>query len=190
MMFSKSKKSFTLVELLIVISIIGIISSIVFVSYSANQKRARDAKRLADMTTIIHALKAYKQENGHYPEESKPAGDGWEYSYIATNDFLAALHQYLPAVPTDPINKVTSTFSLASRAGSYTYAYHYYNQPTELLNYDCQNVGSYAIIAFTSAEVDSNKLTEDATCGLGTAKSYDWGKDFDYSYKLADGNSL
>lgn len=69
----RRKHSFTLVELMVVIAIIGILASIGVATYSRTQARARDAKRKADMVTIQNALEMYASENnGSYPDH--PAG--------------------------------------------------------------------------------------------------------------------
>lgn len=50
--FTKSK-GFTLVELLVVIAVIGILSSIVLVGYNGTRGQARDAKRISDLQNIL-----------------------------------------------------------------------------------------------------------------------------------------
>ncbi len=63
-----TKKAFTLIELLMVISIIGILSSIVLISVSAVRKNARDAVRKSDLSQISKALEVYQiSHNGVYP---------------------------------------------------------------------------------------------------------------------------
>lgn len=65
-----NNKGFTLVELLVVISIIGLLSTLAVVSLSAARNRARDAKRLADMSSIRSALELVASNNslGFYPD--------------------------------------------------------------------------------------------------------------------------
>ncbi len=59
---------FTLVELLIVVSIIAVLSSIGFVTYTEFNKGARDAKRLTDLKFIQSALEQYYGDDFNYPQ--------------------------------------------------------------------------------------------------------------------------
>ena len=63
----RTKKAFTLVELLIVIAIIGILTAILTFSFMEAQKRTRDTKRKSDLKTIQVAFEAYKTQKGKYP---------------------------------------------------------------------------------------------------------------------------
>jgi prepilin-type N-terminal cleavage/methylation domain-containing protein len=51
-----NKRGFTLVELLVVISIIGVLSSTVFASLGSTRTKARDARRMSDIKNIQTAL--------------------------------------------------------------------------------------------------------------------------------------
>ena len=51
----KSKKGFTLFELLISISIVGILTALAVVSYSGSQLRARNQRRVEDLNMIQKA---------------------------------------------------------------------------------------------------------------------------------------
>jgi len=64
------KKGFTLLELLIVISIIGILSSIVVVNFANGSKQARDARRVQEVYQIGHALQMYYSDEGKYPDNT------------------------------------------------------------------------------------------------------------------------
>ena len=69
----KYKKGFTLFELLVSISIIGILVAISSVSFSAAQKKARDARRLEDMSSVSKAAEIYYSlQNYVYPSNTNP----------------------------------------------------------------------------------------------------------------------
>lgn len=59
---------FTLLEMLVVIGIIAVLVSMGFVSYSTAQKKARDAKRKLEISSIKNAMEQYYTLcNGSYP---------------------------------------------------------------------------------------------------------------------------
>lgn len=65
----KKNLGFTLVELLVVISVIGILASIVLVSFTGSQKQARDTQRRSDLKQYQLALEAFANKGGGlYPQ--------------------------------------------------------------------------------------------------------------------------
>jgi len=79
-------KGFTIVELLIVIVVIGILSSISVVSYNGVQANARDTARKSDVTAIAKALQLYGGRYGPMTVGSGCGsggnGNGWfNYEY-------------------------------------------------------------------------------------------------------------
>lgn len=66
-MINKQKKTFTLIEMLIVIVIIGILAAAVIPRLTQMQARARNTARKASMSQIITAIYAYAVNNGMYP---------------------------------------------------------------------------------------------------------------------------
>jgi prepilin-type N-terminal cleavage/methylation domain-containing protein len=87
---SSRRRAFTLIELLIVITIIGILAVALVPRLSGGPGRARDAQRKADLQTISTALEYYMQDNGEYPAD--------EAGCIPT----AAIATYLTTTPVDP----------------------------------------------------------------------------------------
>ena len=62
-----NRKGFTLVELLVVISIIGILSAIAIPKFTDSTKTARGAKIQADLRTMESAFQIYYASAGSYP---------------------------------------------------------------------------------------------------------------------------
>jgi len=63
----KSKSGFTIVELIVTISVIAILASISLVTYSLIQRDARDNTRRGNANTIATALERFYEKNGEYP---------------------------------------------------------------------------------------------------------------------------
>jgi len=89
------KKGFTLVELLVAMTIFAIVSSMALVSFRSSRISSRDAKRKADLEQIRSALEMYRTDNGTYPSglgelsgylevPSDPlSGSGRDYYYLS-----------------------------------------------------------------------------------------------------------
>lgn len=60
-------QGFSLVELIVTMSIIGLIAAAGIVSYTTANRNARDAKRKSDLETVKAALEIYRTEEGCYP---------------------------------------------------------------------------------------------------------------------------
>jgi len=89
------RKGFTLLELLVVITIIGLLSSVGLASYTRAQARARDAKRQSDLSSLRNSLEIYYSENNSYVD----TGGSWQSPETA----LAGLvPDYTKVLPTDP----------------------------------------------------------------------------------------
>ncbi|MFA6391719.1 MAG: prepilin-type N-terminal cleavage/methylation domain-containing protein [Patescibacteria group bacterium] len=103
----KNNKGFTLLELLVVVAIIGLISSIAFVAMQNARAEARDAKRLADVHAIRNALELYYHDNGSYPDPwciglTSVAGCN---SFVEPNSWIPSLiPKYMQTLPNDPLN--------------------------------------------------------------------------------------
>lgn len=63
----KSISGFTIAELMVVIIVIGILTSISVVAYDRIESDARDVRRESTVTAVQDGLERYYQKNGEYP---------------------------------------------------------------------------------------------------------------------------
>ncbi len=92
-------KSFTLIEILVVATIIGLLSVLGIISYSQFTKSARDARRKSDIENIRVALESYKSNTNYYPYQD--SGD--------VPPQILVTQSYLKEIPKDP--KSTQDYS-------------------------------------------------------------------------------
>lgn len=94
----RKNKGFTLVELLITVSIIAILGVILVVNFSTAQKSGRDQRRISDLKAIQSAAEQhYLLNNSRYPTSAGVAWTGPGAQVI------------LDRFPTDPKSGVGST---------------------------------------------------------------------------------
>jgi prepilin-type N-terminal cleavage/methylation domain-containing protein len=104
----KTKKGFTLLEMLVVVGIIAVLVSIGISSYSTAQKKSRDAKRKSDLKAIQNALEQYYSICGYtYPA---PSSGRVPTSITCTNPATTIM----PTVPVDPRTGTRYTMSQTS----------------------------------------------------------------------------
>ncbi|MDO8495260.1 MAG: prepilin-type N-terminal cleavage/methylation domain-containing protein [bacterium] len=96
---------FTLVELLIVIAIIGILSTMIVFSLSRTQLKARDVARAHDLRVLQTALELYRADYDEYPKTFEPTGGLSVYRYCeghATDYIPGLVPKYISRLPGDP----------------------------------------------------------------------------------------
>ncbi|MCX6731184.1 MAG: prepilin-type N-terminal cleavage/methylation domain-containing protein [Candidatus Roizmanbacteria bacterium] len=89
------KKGFTLVEILVVVTIISLLASIAAVSYSRFVKQSRDARRKTDIEQIRASIELYRNFKGTYPAPPMNFGTG------ALQDGTTV---YMSKIPSDPMS--------------------------------------------------------------------------------------
>lgn len=95
----EKKSGFTLVELLVVISIIGVLIGLSLFGLQGARESSRDAKRKADLELLRSGLEIYKSDCNKYPAAltSPLVGDDSTTSCATTNT-------YISQIPIDPIS--------------------------------------------------------------------------------------
>ena len=76
---AKKERAFTLIELLIVITIIVILMGLLFPAFRGVQDQAKRAQAKNDLTQIITAVNAFYTEYGQYPCGSQSGGDAQDF---------------------------------------------------------------------------------------------------------------
>jgi general secretion pathway protein G len=108
--FMKHRQSgFTLIELMIVISIIAVLATLGVTNFSAATRRARDSVRKSDVSAISQALVLRRSDHGSYPPQNA-AGAMTD----AVRDSLQPT--YIRELPIDPMTG-TRYFYRADAAG-------------------------------------------------------------------------
>lgn len=104
----RNQFGFSLIELLVVISIIGVLSAVLYANFSQGSAQSRDAQRQSDLRTMESALELYKNKYGRYPEGCNAVGSwsgqtGTAYACLSGNQYIVGLApEFLPTLPTDP----------------------------------------------------------------------------------------
>jgi general secretion pathway protein G len=82
----KRKNGFSLIELIMVVALLAVLTTIGFSSYRNQTRNARDTRRKADMESIRIALEFFKSNNDYYPN----------------NLTLLVTQNYMQSVPVPP----------------------------------------------------------------------------------------
>jgi type II secretion system protein G len=134
----RRQHGFTLIELIVVISILAILSGVLVPRVTNHMKSARDARRLADIKAVRNAVEQYFVDKGEYPKANANSSfGGWDVS--SDGDFIRVLRNtgYLDEDAVDPINDST-----------YHYRYYVYDKGS----YDCAGETSFYVLGIRNFE--------------------------------------
>ena len=126
------QRGFTLVELLVVITIIALITTIGLVIYQSSVRKGRDGRRQTDLEQIRSALELYRSDIGNYPADLSPLSPN--YLQVLPSDPKGNTYKYAPASGATPI-----TYSLCAHLEASS------DQTTDNCGGGCTGVCNYRV---------------------------------------------
>lgn len=80
----KKNKGFSLIELLVVISIIGVLTTVLVMNFVGSRERARDTQKIQNLVSLKNALRMYYNDNQTYPLTEAELNNLVSGGYIAS----------------------------------------------------------------------------------------------------------
>ena len=87
----KRQAGFTIIEMLIVVTILAMLAGILIPVLGDAAKSARDSRRATDLKSVQSALEAYKRANGVYPTTN----GNWQGNSTADGTNLSSVMRFL-----------------------------------------------------------------------------------------------
>ena len=134
----RKQSGFTIVELLIVIIVIGILATLVLVTFTGVQQKARNTQRQTDIKAVASHLETYNANNAMYPTTAN-MNDASNPTWVSQN--LKGLDRESTRDPSDKNN--VYTFAASSTSQQYGYA------PTKEDGTACDNTAGNECTKFT-----------------------------------------
>lgn len=164
--YTNTKRGFTLVELLVVMSIIGVLAAMAVGSFRTAQMRGRDATRKSDLKQIANALELFYADYGKYPSASNGKIAGCEYNPTlgtgtscdwGVHEFTDGKTVYFKVLPADPSENQSYTYQIV--AGSSNQKFKLFanlenSEDQDCIGGDCTNNPNFAV---TSANTNASE---------------------------------
>jgi prepilin-type N-terminal cleavage/methylation domain-containing protein len=102
----KRNAGFTIIEMLIVVTILAMLAGILIPVLDDAGESAREARRQSDLKNVQAALESHRRTNGLYPDTA----DAWQgdmtdnggFGYDAAGYIPGLVPDFLPSLPKDP----------------------------------------------------------------------------------------
>lgn len=155
--------AFSLVELVLVLSVFALLSGVVVPRVTDHMRSARDADRLQDLRRLRAAIEQFRMDRGVYPTaDTNPEFGNWDVSHDGS--FIRELVEegYLDETVSDPVDD-----------GTYHYRYYVYAEGS----YGCEGDGPFFVLGLRNFESEG---FETKSRGFFRCATRDWGDEFAY----------
>jgi prepilin-type N-terminal cleavage/methylation domain-containing protein len=124
------KQAFTLVELIVVITILAILGTIAFISMQSYSKTARDSVRVADIKNIETSLELFSLDSWKYPlpDDNEIVSYSWEtlwYQWTVWETVVTNLSRNFNKIPLDPLYEREYIYSVTYLRNEYEILWMY-----------------------------------------------------------------
>jgi prepilin-type N-terminal cleavage/methylation domain-containing protein len=113
----RNKRGFTIVELLVVVAVIVVLSTLFINTATLNIRKSRDARRKTDLENIRSGIETYRSDCDAYPASISFGGS---LRGSGSNANCAAGNTYINAIPQDPQNNLGKVYYYTSNGTTYT----------------------------------------------------------------------
>ncbi len=120
-MFKLAKQGFTLVEVLVVVSIISLLLGTLVVNLNKAKDAAKETVAKSNVNEMEKSLDAYYLDHGSYPSAqggTESSDIGWSLSFVQ-----ALTPKYISELPGGPQDEFVYTYSLDSSGQNYKFSY-------------------------------------------------------------------
>lgn len=100
----RKRDGFTLIEVLVVVTLLSILATFSIANYSQIQKQGRDSRRKTDLSQVKAALELYYSVNNSYASAAGIYGLPWG------SIFSDAKGTYMKQLPTDPLKNSVAPY--------------------------------------------------------------------------------
>ena len=137
------KKAFTLIELLIVMTVIAILAGILIPSFRGYQSEAWHIKAEADINTLQGAVESYfRTHDNKYPD--------------SLADLMTSTPRFIPHLPKDPYRTINSGYGfeiVVRKPGNEPFYVIYSNGPNRVKNWKWDQAKAVVILEPTSDDI-------------------------------------
>ena len=126
----KSKSGFTLVEVIIAVSVVAILSAVSVFSFTAVQRQSRDNQRAAKATLIVESLEKYYEKNGEYPSP-RALTNNYPDNLTGSVPALLSLDKATLVAPRAPANTTNSLVPAIGDTDGFAYVASSTNDDTK-----------------------------------------------------------